>query len=469
MKQRGSILDSGGYLVCQTEQQAAALSYQTERGLRSRLWFIVLVALTLRLIVVSFLAVNQLDPVRGHWKFGWETGRIASSLASGHGFGSPLFGETGATGWMAPIYPCLLAGIFKIFGIYTKASAYVILSLNCLFAALTCQPLHAIARKVCGGTVATAAAWTWALFPYSINFAAGLVWNTTLNAFLLTSAISLTLSMERRLGTWTWIGWGSLWALIGLTEPSLLTCLPVAGLWLVFRLRRRGMPWIAFWRPALAALAFLVFVSPWFLRNYRVFGQLLPFRSNFWLTFYQGNTWDTFDLYPDWANPPHNPTEMADYARVGEVAYMSEKKQQAIAEIREYPARFAWTTLRRIVFTWTGYWNLSRAYRGIEPFALPNVLMTTTLSLLSSAGLVLTFAYSRRHAILFAWLFLAFPCVYYVTHPSMEYRHPLDPFLVLLAVYSVIERGTARETRNVRSTVELDFALQTLSSPSREA
>jgi hypothetical protein len=33
----------------------------------------------------------------------------------------------------------------------------------------------------------------------------------------------------------------------------------------------------------------------------------------------------------------------------------AEKKEEAIREIRKHAARFAWTTLRRIVFTWTGY------------------------------------------------------------------------------------------------------------------
>jgi len=129
---------------------------------------------------------------------------------------------------------------------------------------------------------------------------------------------------------------------------------------------------------------------------------------------------------------------MEKYARVGEPAYMAEKQEAAIAEVRQHPADFAWTTFRRVVFTWTGYWNLSKAYREIEPFALSNVLMTTLLTLFSFAGLRLAFKHSRTNAILFVGLFLAFPSLYYITHPSMRYRHPLDPFLVLLAVYAFI-------------------------------
>lgn len=403
-----------------------------------RPWFIFLVALGLRLAVLPFLAGDRLDPARDHWRFAWEVGRIASSLASGRGFSSPLFGQTGPTAWMGPVYPCLLAGVFKIFGIYSSASAYVMLFLSCFFSALTCLLLQFIARRIFGNSTATAAGWMWALFPYSFFFSAGQIWNTTLNALLLTLALAITLSLERNFGVGRWALWAIVWALAGLTEPSLLACLPGCGVWLIFRLRRRGLPWIFFWRTGLAAVVFLIVVSPWFLRNYAVFRRVIPLRSNFWLTFYQGNTWDTFDVYPDWANPPHNESEMEEYRRLGEMAYMDKKKEQAIAEVSEHRARFVLSTARRIVFTWTGYWSLSRAYLRVEPFAWFNVFLT--LALTGTAGLGFVRAYKRfpSRTIVFAWLFLAFPAVYYVTHPSMAYRHPLDPFLLLFTAYAFV-------------------------------
>ena len=52
-----------------------------------------------------------------------------------------LFGKTGPTAWLAPVFPYLLAGIFKILGVYSKASAIAALALDCLFSALTCIPI----------------------------------------------------------------------------------------------------------------------------------------------------------------------------------------------------------------------------------------------------------------------------------------------------------------------------------------
>lgn len=449
--------DKGFRRTVNTPEEHPPLT-ETAAPLWTRPWFIFLVAFALRLAVVPFLVGDRLNPARDHWVFAWETGRIARSLASGHGFGSPLLGWTGPTAWMGPVYPGLLAGVFEIFGIYSKASAYVILTLNCLFAALTCFPLYSIGRSVFGRKTAFVAAWVWALFPYSFEFSAGQVWNTTLSALLLTLAVAMTLALERKPALFHWIAWGVLWAIAGLTEPTLLTALPVAGLWLVYRFSKRAVPLAFFWRPVLAAFAFLLVVSPWFFRNERVFGRFIPFRDNFWLAFYQGNTWDTFDLYPDWANPPHSPPEMAEYERVGELAYMAEKKQQSLAAVREHPARFAGATLRRIVFTWTGYWDLSAAYRRIEPFAPANVVMTSLLSALAAAGFVLAFARARPFAILLASVLLAFPLTYYITHPSMAYRHPIDPLLILLAVFAFTGH---RIPARVSSQPVLEFASQT--------
>ena len=58
--------------------------------------------------------------------FGWETGAIAHSIATGQGFSSPFQIPTGPTAWIAPIYPYLCAGVFKVFGIYTTQSRFVI-------------------------------------------------------------------------------------------------------------------------------------------------------------------------------------------------------------------------------------------------------------------------------------------------------------------------------------------------------
>ncbi|HEY6943856.1 MAG TPA: hypothetical protein VI431_01860, partial [Candidatus Acidoferrum sp.] len=56
--------------------------------------------------------------------FSQETGSIAASLATGKGFSSPFGKETGPTAWLTPVYPLLVAGVFRVFGIFTRASFF---------------------------------------------------------------------------------------------------------------------------------------------------------------------------------------------------------------------------------------------------------------------------------------------------------------------------------------------------------
>src|ERR1700733_4460804 len=73
--------------------------------------------------------------------FGWEMGSIGAAIASGHGFSNPFGPATGPTAWEPPLYPYLVAGVFRVFGIYSRASAFVLLTVNSVFSALTCIPI----------------------------------------------------------------------------------------------------------------------------------------------------------------------------------------------------------------------------------------------------------------------------------------------------------------------------------------
>ena len=204
-----------------------------QKSLQSSLLVPVLVAFALRLVVIAFLYPEQLDPSRDHWHFGYETGRIARSIVLGKGFSSPLFGDTGPTAWMTPAYPYLVAAVFKIFGIYTKASALFLLGLNGLASALTCVPVFFIARRGFGERVAWVSAWAWALFPYGIYFPAERIWETWIATFLLTLLFLWGLYIEDATSLRDWAGWGFRWGLAALVSPAVLGVLPFWGLWIL--------------------------------------------------------------------------------------------------------------------------------------------------------------------------------------------------------------------------------------------
>jgi 4-amino-4-deoxy-L-arabinose transferase-like glycosyltransferase len=392
----------------------------------------VIVALALRLLVMAFVYKLQLDPARDYFAFGYETGRIARSIASGQGFSSPYPDPTGPTALMAPVYPYFLAGVFKLFGIYTAASALVILSLNDLFASLTCLPVFLIARRVFGLRVATRAGWAWVLFPYSIALSNLWVWETSLTTLLLTLLLWATLHLERSESYRAWIGYALLWGLAALTSPAVLSTLPFLGAWIWLRHWRRGRNCTG---PALAAsLVFLVSVAPWLWRNDRTFGRFVTFRDNFGLEFLVGNNDDA--SRPDSLHilPADNPVEMKKVETMGEPAYMEQKQHEAKEFVEHHTLRFAELTIRRFVNTWTGLWSL-HPHWSMDDSGLPYILWNSFLSLLAFAGVARAIRNERDGAIPLVVLLAFFPAIYYITHPDIRYRHPIDPVIVIFIVY----------------------------------
>lgn len=395
-------------------------------------WGMIVVALAVRLIVMSFAYKLQLDPAQDHWAFGWETGRVARSIATGHGFSSPYPEPTGPTALIPPVYTYLVAGVFKLFGIYTAASALVLLTLNNLFSSLTCLPVFLIARRVFGPRMATWAGWAWAFFPYSIGLSNTVIWETSFTTLLFALAILATLHLEKSKRLADWVGYGFLWGFTGLASPATLSALPFLGGWVWYRQWRQGSNCTG--AAALASLVFFAVVGPWIWRCSELYGRFVAFRGNFGLEVLVGNSNDT-SAPSNWnVLPGANPSELEEFRRIGEPAYMAEKQMEAKTLIELNPARYAELTLRRILNTWTGIWKFPPGWK-MDDAGIPNVLMYSFISLLAFVGVGMAIRDDRDAVFPLAILTAVFPCVYYLTHSDMGFRHPIDPVIVIFSVY----------------------------------
>jgi 4-amino-4-deoxy-L-arabinose transferase-like glycosyltransferase len=406
------------------------------RRIRDAVWLMVLVAFSLRLAVIPLASARLFDPSRDHWSFGYETGRIARAIASGRGFSDPLFEPTGPTALKAPVFPYLLAGIFKLFGIFSVKSAWAILALNSLFSALTCLPVFWMARKSFGQEVAVWAGWTWTFFPYAVYLSTGFVWENILTGLLLGVLFVWTLRLKHPAGLGAWVGYGLLWALDTLANPVVLSVLPFLAGWACYRLRRQNQRWL--FPAACAALAFLIALVPWTLRNYRVFHRFMLLRDNFWMEVWVGNNGDTSHWFV--AHPSESKTELEEYDRMGEIAYIAHKQQQTLAFIGSHPGAFAWTSFRRFLYVWTGYWSFDRRYLAQEPFDPANIAFCMIVTVPMLLGLRRAFREAGDVAMPYALLLVFFPLIYYFTHPKLHYRHTIDPEIVVLAVYGIVGR-----------------------------
>ncbi len=404
-----------------------------ERRAGGTLAWIVGVAFLLRLLAILLLHTYHFKAEMGNFGFGWEMGRIARSLALGHGFSSPFLTDTGPTAWEAPLYPFLTAGIFKIFGVYSRASALVMLTINSVFSALTCIPIFLIARRSFGWRVASWSAWFWALFPYTMYWASRWVWETSLSALLLATLLWLTMELGRSGTLRRWAVWGLLWGVAALTNPALMSLLPFAGIWICYRLARQHRRWLL--PAAMSAIIFWAVIGPWTIRNYEVFHRFIFIRDNAGAELRMGNGPGAAGLWMWWLHPTANVLQFQKYRQMGETAYIQHRQAEAMAFIGQNPTRFLGLTLTRFFYFWDDTPGGSQHW--VSDLARNSLFLTS--SVLAFLGLGLAIKRRKPGRWLFAFLLLAYPIVYYVVFPHPRYRHPIEPELVILAAYVISE------------------------------
>ena len=246
-------------------------------------------------------------------------GRVGRSIALGHGFGSPYEGNTGPTAWEPPLYPYLIGGVFKLFGIYTHASAWVLLSINSLFTTLTCIPIFFIAHKTFGERIALWSAVTWALCPYVWYWSVHWIWDTTFTPLVLALLFWLALELQDWPGWRGWILFGALYGVGALANPTMLAFLPVCGLWIWRQRHRRGLPSLG--GVALSSLVFFLVLTPWVVRNYEVFGRFVFLRDDFGLQIRLGNGPSADGMLMAYLQPNLNKLELEKFQQMGELAY----------------------------------------------------------------------------------------------------------------------------------------------------
>ncbi len=406
------------------------------KRLLSSTGLLVITAFIVRMACLSYdMRHFQQTSVRDDLQFGAELGSIAASIAAGHGFGSPMrLVPSGPTALFAPIYPYFLGAIFKLFGTFSYTSSLVIRTVQCAFSALTCWPLYFIGKRVFGKTVGAASAWIWVFFPGAIYFAVEWVWDTSLVALWLALVIAATLALRGSDRTRLWVGYGALWGIGAMVNPSILSVLPVLALWAIWPLRDRFA--LASKLAVASGAIFIVCLVPWTVRNYVVFHRFIPLRSNFALEWWL----DNHTQYPDRSvHPIDYQPELDKYVQMTEMPYMDQKKHEALAFVRAYPADAANFILHRFVHTWLEITESPLDLWPTIPIYLKvSIVASTAFTLLALLGAWLAVHSQNPAASPLAAVLMLYPLVFYITHTGLRYRFPIDSLMLLFAVYAVV-------------------------------
>src|SRR5579863_1101403 len=424
--------------------------------------------------------------VLGVVPFQQETGNIAFALAQGKGFSNVFRTETGPTAWLAPVYPLMVAAIFKVFGVFTARAFFACAALNMLFSSAACVPIFFVGKRIGGLGVAAGAAWLWAVFPSGVMMPFELIWDTSLSALLAGMLLWATLELAE---TEKWLDWGAYGVLGGLalmTNPALGLVLPFLLGWVA--LRGPGENSARWKRAGLALGLALLCCVPWTIRNYVAFHRFIPVRSNLPFELWLGNN-DIFDQHARGGRRSITRTEEARrYAQLGETGYMAEKWALATSFMRTHPELELRLAGRKFVSFWMGTEAPVKNFLETDSWLIRGILLSSFLTAVGAlAGVVVLcvgkkkITQSRRErrdgaessentgeaeviarlpVFPLAIFPVIFPCLYYLTHADLRYRHPIDPVVLLLTtmalagIWNLVARAAGKNREEGKGNTE---------------
>ena len=429
-------------IYCETRSDSAPAGRTSTRAERTLARVLrsptlaVAAALALRLVLL-WLSHRGEDPSHPKWEtVGLEAHLVAASLAAGKGFFGPYPRYQAPTAWVAPVYPFLWAIGERLLHPNFSGSVLFAQAMNCVFSAATCWPIFGIGKRVFSSRVGLASAWLWVFLPYAVLFPLEWTWDQSLSALLLALIVCVTFRLSESGPSLAHTGYGLLWALTALVNPTLCILLPLLLGWLIVGRGPLG-------RLSLASAAKVIFVFvlallPWTIRNYYVLDGFVFVKSNFGVELWLGNNPAVKEIYTAELHPQSDKGELITLILSGEPNYNREKQRQAIAFIETHPRVFLRNVSARFEDTWAAtYDSREEPWIFVLHLSRMDVWFCLSFSTLSFVGMMLAWRANGRDCWPLAMCLLVFPIPYYITHSALRYRHPIDPFLTLFTTYAI--------------------------------
>jgi hypothetical protein len=252
----------------------------------------------------------------------------------------------------------------------------------------------------------------------------------------------VSLELQDSRGLRDWIVFAALWGIGALANPSMLAFLPFCGLWIWRQRFKNGLPSLP--GVVVSSAVFFLVLSPWLIRNYEMFGRFVFLRDDFGLQFRLGNSKGAEGMLMAYLQPNLNKLEFEKFQHMGELAYSEDCKRLAFEWVRANPVRFMIISLKRFFYYWNG---VPKPTNSQTPWDFRNSLFLAW-SVLSIWGAGRAVRQKAPAAWLFAGLLLTYPTTYYFVFPHARYRHPIEPELIILAAFLILQAGQKSESED---------------------
>lgn len=433
------------------------------RSTRTYLIAILLLSVLLRAGVALYLG-DTLEETRGGTYDQISYDMLAQRVADGHGFSFavaswPYARPDQPTAFWSYLYTLFLAGVYGVAGYHPLAARLI----QAVAAGLLMPWLiYRIGRRAFGERVGLIAAGITAIYLYFAHYAASLMTETfTIIGILWITDLTMRLAeaggdTTSRRRAWLGVELGLALAITLLLRQVVAVFYPLLAIWLLWLARRQGWPRGALSALVVAGTVAVVVISPFIVRNYRVFGQLAMPNTNAGFAFFWANhpiygTHFTATLSPEQgvAYQELIPPELRD---LNEAALDRALLARGLGFVRDDPGRYLLLSLSRIP-VYFQFWPtrdstlLSNASRVLSfgiflPFMIYGLLLVLTDlrrggPLRSGSNAAKGSDLRPAYVALFLLFILSYTAVHLASWANVRYRLPVDAFLILFAAYGI--------------------------------
>lgn len=383
-------------------------------------------------LIVRLAFILTLDQERFYLPDTSDYDKTAVSILQGNGFGSDYD--------RPPAYPVFLALLYIVVGRNFLALRII----QAIITSLTCIIVLLIGNRVFHSrSVSILAAMVCVLYPYFV-FISGILYPEALVTFLISlMVLCLLKTIDSSSKAYPTLA-GILLGLSALTKPILLAFLPCIGAWLFFSSDQKKMVFVKF---LLLSFMFLLTLTPWTVRNYRMYGKIVPIDPRIGSHLVMSPV--MYDIYL--SSPEAKEAKKSNM--LDEYTYNFNKKVMFILQNR---SAFIENYTREFLLFWELYPTRLQMrkkefreefHRREQRFVSDNIFVKSYIDYISmfSFGPVLFFAligicYSwqyRYTASLLFFIIMTFALSHALFAAKTRYRIPIEPYLIIFAAFGM--------------------------------
>ena len=386
-------------------------------GHSNKNWLIILIFLLALIIRLIFALPSTNIPSSDA---GWYD-RLGLSISNGRGFSND---DGTPHSFCPPFYSFFLAGIYKLFG----HSYLMVRAIQSLLGAITCILIYLVANKVCNSSVGLWSAFISAVYPPFIK-SAELLLTELFFTFLLLLIILYLLEVRKEIDFKKCAILGSLLGISLLTRPVMLL-FPIFMVPMFIYLKK-----ISFSKMLQKYLIVLLFfgltVSPWVIRNYRIYHKFVPVSTHGGITLYSsycppGGIFGRVATIDD-------PVVAESKQIASPVLASNFLTKKTIYFILRNPAKVLRLEFKKMLYFWAPFdWEIigGRGFNFIYVAALPFFAIGLLFAIRRFKffyPILLPIGYIQIMSLIF--------------YGSPRFRLPIEPYLFILAVIGVMVAG----------------------------